>query len=295
MTDNLPSASQPRMPSAPRVALPADACDCHAHVFGPYDRFPVVHATHYEAPLAPAALHREMLDRVGAARGVLVQPGAYGTRPDALIDALRAGQGRLRGIAVADRSVSDAELDLWHAAGVRGLRFNDMLIPGGTTRFAGSVGTEEIAALAPRLAQRGWHVEVWAGADQHARNLDLYRAAGVPVVLDHMAGIAPIKGLADAALRAIVTALGWGHLWVKLALCRCSQDFPDYPDLKPFHDLFIATRADRMVWGSDWPYLRLGDKTPDVGHVLDLFSDWCGDGATRSAILSRNPARLYDF
>jgi 2-pyrone-4,6-dicarboxylate lactonase len=289
------TASSPRMPAAPRVKLPDGACDCHTHVFGPYDRFPVVHQMHYEAPLAPAALHREMLDRVGLARGIVIQPGAYGSDAAALLDALNASGGRLRGIAVADRAIASATLDAWHTAGVRGLRFNDMTIPGGTVRFSGSVGTDELAALAPRLRPRGWHAEVWATADQHAASLAHYRAGGLPVALDHMAGVIPARGLDDPAFREIIAALAEGWLWIKLSLCRCSQDFPDYPDLKPFHDALVAARPDRLIWGSDWPYLRLAEKTPDVGHVLDLFNDWVPDAATRELILSTNPAQLYDF
>ena len=54
----------PRAHRPPGWLLPDGACDCHAHVFGPYDAFPVSHAMHYVPPLAPAGLHRDMLDRI---------------------------------------------------------------------------------------------------------------------------------------------------------------------------------------------------------------------------------------
>ena len=285
----------PRMPSTPHWALPNGACDCHAHVFGPYDRFPLAHKMHYEAPLAPAALHREMLDRASISRGVLIQPGAYGNDPACVLDALKQAYGRLRGIAVADASSSDSVLDNWHAAGIRGLRFNEMTVPGATSRFAGSAGIEDLEALAPRLAERGWHAEVWAHVDQHAALLPRYRASGIPVVLDHMAGAVPARGVRDPDFQTILAALSEGWLSVKLTLCRCSQNFPDYPDLQPFHDALISANPDRMLWGSDWPYLRLMEKTPDVGHVLDLFHEWVPDETVRQQILVTNPQQLYDF
>jgi predicted TIM-barrel fold metal-dependent hydrolase len=34
---------------------------------------------------------------------------------------------------------------------------------------------------------------------------------------------------------------------------------------------------------------------PDAKHLLDLFVDWTPRAADRQAILSDNPARLYDF
>lgn len=284
----------PRMPNAPARALPEGACDGHTHVFGPYDRFPVVHQMPYAAPLAPAALHREMLDRVGVFRGVLIQPGAFGTDPAVILDALAQSGGRLRGIAAATAAVSDDILDAWHRAGVRGLRFNEMLAPSGSGRYPGSIGIEELEALAPRLAARGWHAELWAAVDTIAALLPQLRASSVPVVLDHMAGVAASRGVEGPAFRAVLAALGEGWLWIKLTLCRASQHFPDYPDLRPFHDALVAANPDRVIWGSDWPYVRMGDKTPDVGHLLGLFQAWVPERLHRR-ILVDNPARLYDF
>lgn len=285
----------PRAHRPPDWALPEGACDCHAHVFGPYDAFPVSHAMHYVPPLAPAAMHRGMLERIGLSRGVLVQPGAYGDDAAAILGAASHSDGRVRGVAAADARVSDASLDAWHDRGVRGLRFNDMTVPGGAGRFPGAVGTDALAELAPRLSARGWHAEIWASIDQHAALLPLYRAVGLPVALDHMAGLVAARGLDDPAFRTILSALREGWLWVKLVLCRCSQAFPDYADLRPFHDALIEANPDRMVWGSDWPHLRLADRAPDIGHLLDLFRDWVPDEALRQRILVDNPRILYGF
>ena len=68
-------------------------------------------------------------------------------------------------------------------------------------------------------------------------------------------------------------------MWVKLSLCRNSQRFPDYPDIRVFHDSLIAANPSRLLWGSDWPHVRMGELTPDVGHLVDLFHDWTNDRA----------------
>lgn len=285
----------PRPHRAPGWTLPAGACDCHAHVFGPYERFPVLHAMHYAAPLAPAAAHRDMLATTGLSRGILVQPGAYGEDPAPIIDALMQGEGRLRGIAAASERAPQADLDAWHAAGIRGLRFNDMTVPGGTGPFPGSVGIGSLASMAPGMQARGWHAEIWAGIDRHVANLPLYRASGLPIVLDHMAGLQIARGLDDPSFKAILDAFREGWLWVKLVLCRCSQDFPDYADVRPFHDALIAANPDRVIWGSDWPHLRLAERAPDIGHLLDLFAEWVPDAGLRSRILVDNPRELYGF
>jgi predicted TIM-barrel fold metal-dependent hydrolase len=238
-------------------------------------------------------MHTEMLSKVGLAQGVLVQPGLYGDDPSAIIDALQQADGRISGIAVATGDVTDAELDRLHASGVRGLRFNEMTVPGGTERFSGAVGVGALDTLAPRMRDRGWHAEVWARIDQHAALLPRYRASGIPVCLDHMAGLDVTRGVDAPEFQAILSALNEGWLWVKLVLCRCSQDFPKYADLRPYHDALLEANPDRLVWGSDWPHLRLGDKAPDVGDLLDLFRDWVPNGPLRHRILVENPRILY--
>jgi predicted TIM-barrel fold metal-dependent hydrolase len=39
----------------------------------------------------------------------------------------------------------------------------------------------------------------------------------------------------------------------------------------------------------------MGDRTPDVGHLLDLFRDWVPDEGLRRRILVTNPAALYGY
>ncbi|WP_296942966.1 amidohydrolase [uncultured Massilia sp.] len=292
---NVPTATEtPRMPQAPRHAPPAGACDSHAHVFGPYARFPLAHAPSYAPPLAPAALHRGMLDILGAARGVLVQPAPYGHDASALLDALVQSGGRLRGVAVADATASEAQLRALFDGGVRGLRFVEMRAPDGTP-YAGSVGIDQLLAMAPALRRVGLHAQLWAPVDDYPRLLPQLRAAGVAVVLDHMACLKPERGLADPAFQAVLAALRAGDAWVKLTLCRVSQQAPAYPDLRPFHDALLQANPARLLWGSDWPYVRMGERSPDAGALLDLFHDWVPDAALRRRILVDNPAALYGF
>ena len=131
--------------------------------------------------------------------------------------------------------------------------------------------------------------------DRHVANLPLYRSSGIPVVLDHMAGLQIARGLGDPSFRTILDALREGWLWIKLVLCRVSQDVPDYADARPFHDALIAANPERVIWGSDWPHLRLAERAPDIGHLLDLFAEWVPDARLRHRILVDNPRKLYGF
>src|SRR4051812_11851247 len=111
----------------PAFDVPAGACDCHVHIFGPYERYPLVDDRVYMPGLASVedlvglqrALHLE--------RVVIVQASPQGTNNKCLIDSLRElnRTGRAaRGVAVVEPSTSEAELQAMHDAGVRALRVN---------------------------------------------------------------------------------------------------------------------------------------------------------------------------
>src|ERR1700724_465113 len=116
----IPTCPPPREPSPPKLAMPANACDTHAHVFGPASQFPYAEDRSYTPPDAPLAKYLGMLDMLGFARGVLVQASAHGRDNSAMLDALARHPDRLRGVAVADADTPPAELRRWHALGVRG-------------------------------------------------------------------------------------------------------------------------------------------------------------------------------
>ncbi len=144
----IPACLPPRPVTPPKVPLPPNACDTHAHVFGPSDRFPYADDRSYTPPDAPLEKYLGMLDALGFARGVLVQGSAHGHDSSAMLDALRRQPERLRGVAVADARVSPDELRAWHAAGVRALRFNHFF-RGGQLHYRGGIPLSEAATLRP--------------------------------------------------------------------------------------------------------------------------------------------------
>ena len=68
----IPTCLPPRPVSRPKMSLPPGACDTHAHVFGPSDRFPYAADRSYTPPDAPLEKYLGMLDAIGFACGVLV-------------------------------------------------------------------------------------------------------------------------------------------------------------------------------------------------------------------------------
>ena len=284
--------SVPPEQSQPKRSLPPGAWDCHAHVFGPFERFPLAAVRSYTPPLAPFESYMAMLERAGFAHGVLVHASAYGLDHAATLDALERAGTRLRGTAVATAEITDAELEAMHRRGVRALRFSEIGGAGGR-RFAGAVGLDAFPDLAPRIKELGWHAQFFATCETVVAAAPALLAFGIPLVFDHMARFNVEKGTQDQAFQGLLHLLAEGRVWVKMTPARNSKRFPDYEDVRPFHDALLRANPDRLIWGSDWPYLHMGAATPDAGHLLDLLDEWAGDETLRRKILVDNPVRLY--
>jgi predicted TIM-barrel fold metal-dependent hydrolase len=283
-------------PSAPKISLPRDACDAHTHVFGPLERFPLAVTGSYDPPDTPFETHRAMLDRMGFSRAVLVQPAPYAFDCSALLDACARAPERLRGIAVAGSDTTGAALHDLKRGGIRGLRFVEVPDPQGGGRYRGSVGFDELRLLAPRMAEAGLHAQLWADCARIAADAEELLSLGIPLVVDHIGRPDVTRGANDPAFARLVSLAAENHIWIKLTVCRASKEFPDYDDVRPLHDALIAAAPGRLLWGSDWPHVRMGALTPDAGHLVDLFDRWIGhDAALRQQILVDNPRVLYGF
>ena len=282
-------------PSAPRKALPRGACDTHAHVFGPYDHFPLADPRPYTPASAPKDHYFAMLDAVGFERGVLVHGGANGWDHRAMLDAIATTPERLRGIGVMPADASSEKLKELDAGGVRGLRFTEVAGPTASQSFAGRVGFDALSELAPRMRQLGWHAVLWANTTSIESASDFLRQLGLPIVIDHLGYFDVTKGVDDAAFRSLLSLVEDGVAWVKLTAFRNSKSPPGYEDVRPFHDAMVRANPDRLLWGSDWPFLGMNVNRPDVGELLSLLDEWLNDDDLRQRVLVRNPAALYGF
>lgn len=281
--------SPPDPVSRPKSPMPLGATDCHAHVFGPFDRFPLAAERSYTPDELPGRRYLSMLDQIGFARGVVVTATAYGSNNGAMLDALKLAPERLRGVAVVTPEITDRELAAMDAAGVRGARFSEV------ATYKGTVGFDALYRLAPRLAELGWHAQIWTSCERlNEASADLLKL-GLDLVVDHMGMFDPARGRGGHAFRGLLDLLRTGHVWIKLTPYRLSDAFPRYEDIRTFHDTLVSTAAARLLWGSDWPHVRMTHSLPDVGKLVDIFTEWVGDAAQRKRILSENAAVLYGF
>jgi predicted TIM-barrel fold metal-dependent hydrolase len=279
---------------APKLKAPANACDCHMHIYDG-DRFPPARPGPQSRMQSNAAVaqYRLLQQRLGTTRTVIVTPAAYVTDNRVTLDAIeQLGRANTRGVAVVHPTVTDAELKTLDAGGIRGIRF---------TVFdpkSAAVSIDMIAPLAERVADLGWHVQIHMRADQIVENAALLEGLPTQVVFDHLGRLPQPSPLDHAGYRVIRRMLDKGRTWMKQsgAYMDTNAGAPIYADKLGVAQAYIKAAPERMVWGSDWPHpTEKAEHKPDDATLFDLLSVWAPDEAQRQRILVANPEALYGF
>ncbi|MGE5794298.1 MAG: amidohydrolase family protein [Bacteroidota bacterium] len=298
------SAAHDPDPRKPSVAVPASACDCHAHVFGPGNKYPFISTGLYTPADALPKDFRHMLDVLGVARGVLTQPSIYGTNNDALLDAIKTDPARLRGIAVVPFDVDEHRVARLNEQGIRGVRLN--IVDLKAEYGKGKLDVDALRKLANRIKPFGWHVEFLMHVDEFP---DLDRLIGhmpVEFCFGHLGYVYPERGVDTAGFKALLRLMRDGKAWVKLtAPYRLTAQGKPWTDVDPFAQALLDAAPGRLVWGSDWPHVhpqpggpggkQKNPPMPNDGDLFDCFVRWVPDEAARRRILVDNPAALYGF
>jgi predicted TIM-barrel fold metal-dependent hydrolase len=283
----LPSLPHRRQAPRPAWRAPAHSCDCHFHVFGPYDRFPLDSGRHYEPATASVDEYLAVADALGIERMVIVQPSVYGTDNRCTLDAARRfGVERTRVVAVVPPDASPALLRKLHDAGTRGVRFN--AVSGNGTPL------EALQELARRVAPLDWHLQLYLSAARLVELGPVLAKLPVPVVLDHMGGAQAVEGTDALGFQALLRLLDTGRAWVKLCGYRSSSG-PPFADVAPLARALLARSPERCVWGTDWPHPNLDRWMPEDGELLERLGEWAAHGELLRRVLVENPSHLYGF
>jgi predicted TIM-barrel fold metal-dependent hydrolase len=189
---------------------------------------------------------------------------------------------------VVDPGIADDELDRLHGAGVRGVRFN-LVSPAG---HAGDVAAD-LMRLAPRLHERGWHVQWYVHADDLPRLANWQAQTGLCFVLDHLAGLGLTIAQSHPAW-ASAQALAEAGAWIKLSgWYRLGASAP-YTALLPNIRRAAALFEARTVWGSDWPHTSFAaDSLPPYDSTSEPVS--ASLGTQRFHALLHEQARALYF
>ena len=279
----------------PRVKAPANACDCHHHIYDAVRFRPPPEATTPVQPSARVEEYRQLQRRIGTTRSIVVTPSAYGTDNRVTLDAIARFGGGARGVAVVRADVTDAELNTLAAGGIRGIRFS-LAVANGIARPLPPTTIAAIESLGTRVHALGWHVQFNVTADQIVAAEDLLNRLSAPLVFDHMGHIPQPAGIDHPAYRIIRRLVDKGRTWVKLSVTYDSSTIgpPTYADVNKVGTAYVRAAPERMLWGSNWPHPNETQK-PNDAKLFDLLSEWAPEEATRHRILVENPETLYGF
>jgi predicted TIM-barrel fold metal-dependent hydrolase len=268
--------------------------DCHVHVFEPGYPF-VSHRSYTPAPATVAEL-RAHLDRVGAARAVVVQASPHGEDNRAVIDAMEALGPEHRAVIAPAPGLDVAALTALRRRGVRGLRLNPM----GRIERADRRLVERLRRAARLAAEAGLVLELAATAQALVTLADELRACPCELSVAHLAGL-PEAGVSAEIFERLSALVVERRIWVKLS---GADRYPSAERVAAATAFLAAESPDRLLWGSDWPHtvmhagLPVEDETPAAGRDVDdvrqqaeVAAGLCP--AVREQVFRGNPSVLY--
>jgi predicted TIM-barrel fold metal-dependent hydrolase len=263
--------------------------DTHIHVFvrglplAPVRRYVPDYDATYED-------YQEPMRASGVTHAVIVQPSFLGTDNSYMRGVLRQHRQSLRGIAVVDPAISEAELAALAADGVVGLRLNLDGLP--LPQFDQGPWPDLLAWL----RAHHWQVEIHREARDLPELIEPLMAAGVNVVVDHFGRPDDDLGAEDPGFRALLQYGATGRLWAKLSgAYRNGSEGRGFAAAPRQAQLLLEHLGpERLVWGSDWPHTR-HESYISVERMRRCLDEWVIDDATRERIMGANALELFRF
>ena len=272
---------------APKLKAPANACDCHHHIYDA--KYPVDPKSTLRPGDALVEDYRAFQKRIGTSRNVIVTPSTYGTDNRVTLDAVAKFGLTACAVVVVNDTVTDAELVRMSEQGACGIRFN--------LAQAGATTPEMIEKLAKRVNLLGWHIQINASADKIMEIMPILEKVPSPIVFDHLAHIPEPEGIKHPLFGKILKLIDKGRTWVKLSGAYADSKIgpPTYADSTAVAQAYVKAAHERCVWGSDWPHPGEREKKPNDAVLFDLLLAWAPDEKVRQRILVQNPSALYNL
>jgi len=276
-------------PNSPKIRPPPLTCDTHAHLYGPFSRFPI-NPDNGDGPETSYEQYKRMLDVLGIERSILVQARDYGSIDPVTVDAIERSDGNIRGIAAMPRDVLEKNLEFLISKNFCGIRLSSF--------SPRAIRLDELERLAPLMKELGWTILIHlANIEEILELAPRVRNLSNNILFDHLGrvgGAEPINSPSFQTLLALLRETD--HCWAKIcSWYRLSVLGPPYEDMSPFAQRLIYTRPDRLVWGTNWPHPNSMVAIPNDGTLLDQFMSWAHDETTQQQILVDNPAHLFGF
>ena len=221
----------------PSIKVPPGSCDCHMHIFGRESAYSYTADRNYTPPDALPPNYLRMAGTLGMERMVVVQASVYGCDNRRTVTAIaELGLARARGIGMVEQDVDRKTLRELADAGIKGTRF--------ITTVKGGPTLDHLRGVAEKIAEFGWHIEMYVPRHLWRELLPRIAALPVPVVFDHMGGMLANTNPNDPDLVGMLRLLETGRCWVKLCGYRASLAGHPYADVEPLARRFIKYAPD---------------------------------------------------
>lgn len=267
------------------------AADCHFHLI---DRdYPLAANRNYDpdgSQYGNAERLFSLFEAFGLSHGLVVQAEPYGFDNSCMLDAISMSGGRLKGIALVDPAISDAELDALIDADVVGIRYN--LTSFKMTQFLHPATPRLLA----RLVEAGLFLQIHCERDELVAAMPVIDVDGLKVMIDHFGRPEVTRGTGQPGFQAMLELGRRGNCVVKLSgSFRVSKLMPPYGDVDPYIEAAIEVfTLDNCVWGSDWPFVRTMERI-DYAPEIACVKRWLPDADDYRKVMAENPARLFGF
>jgi 2-pyrone-4,6-dicarboxylate lactonase len=285
---------QPPNPNTrkPKLVAPPGACDTHLHVYGLFDRYPLVAERNYDPdPHSTLDDYLKVHRALGLKRAVIVTGSGNGTNNQITLDALQRMKGSFKGLALLDPAISDAELLNLKEAGFTGFRIK--------ANGRGGLSFEDTKRMVARTNGFDWHIEFMSQSMAEViAAVPFLNSLEVPYVFDHVAHAEPHQNRDDHEFKELLAILkNEKHAWINLySFYQLSKAGPPtYSDMVDVIQAIIETRPDHIVWGSNWPHGGVQVPMPNDGDLLDFLLAAAPHERIRKQILTDNPAKLYGW
>ena len=207
----------------PQLVVPKKSCDCHTHVFGPHDQFPLSKDRKYTPPEASIENLLALHDPLGLERVVIVHPSPYGSDNSCTLDAIQRLGERARGVVVIDKGTTEVEIQKMHDLGVRGVRINLETQGVADKKYA----TKEISWVYEKIKDLGWHIQLFTQLKVLSDLESVFKQFDIEFVVDHFGLINPALGMSQPYLDSVISMIKSGKLWIKLSAPHRISSKPD--------------------------------------------------------------------
>jgi 2-pyrone-4,6-dicarboxylate lactonase len=276
----------------PQLLAPPGACDTHLHIYGPFDRYPLVAERNYDPdPHSTLEDYLRVQRALGLERAVIVTGSGNGTNNRITLDALQRMKGSFKGLALLDPAITDTELSKLKEVGFTGFRIK--------ANGRGGLALEDTKRMIARTAGFGWHIEFMSQSMAEVIGaVPFLNSLKVPYVFDHVAHAEPHQNKNDREFGELLAILkNEEHAWINLySFYQLSNAGPpDYSDMLAVVGAIVEARPDHVVWGSNWPHGGIAVPMPNDADLLDFLLAAAPKETIRKQILADNPARLYGW